>query len=542
MALALVAGTCLGASLLAGCRNVLPLFLDSPSNDEARPTQRTRKDLLKEVDALRRELNELRRLQGAPVAEPAVKVVPSIQRMRTWREALKLLPTAAHGHVDWMAAVRGGVVSPRRTLRAYPDELQAPVPDFEMVPENFELVPDRERQFAVTFSHQSHLAWLQCVNCHPDPFPGRRAGTVQITMAKIFEGEFCGRCHGKVAFDMHTGCLRCHRKLLQPVATATDAGVQPLGERLYDEKCATCHGIEGNGDGPKVPFFETKPRDFTKGIFKVRSTPSGSLPTDADLFQAITRGMPGTAMPAWADLSEENRRALVAYIKTFSPRFREERPLAAVKIPDPIERTAQAVAEGKELFRDAGCLDCHGEQGRGDGQSARDMKDDWGDRVRPANLTRPEAFRGGATERDIYMRLMTGLSGTPMPSFADSLEPEQVWKLVFYVQSLADAEELPGTVYGDIVWQREDPPNSTPVAPAVFPHWFHRVRFACIVCHPSITKMQKGASGITMDGIQAGKFCGACHNGRIAWPVTFESCNRCHKGSLPAPVVVHAGE
>ena len=83
-------------------------------------------------------------------------------------------------------------------------------------------------------------------------------------------------------------------------------------------------------------------------------------------------------------------------------------------------------------------------------------------------------------------------------------------------------------VEGDIVFQRKGGEGGIP--PAVFPHWFHRIRYKCYACHPSITEMKAGANPITMDAISAGKFCGACHNGKIAWDVSFETCNRCHVG------------
>jgi c(7)-type cytochrome triheme protein len=130
------------------------------------------------------------------------------ETLKGWGDAEQLFPKDQSGGVDWVAAVRSGAIAPRRTRDGSPEEPQEAVPDFE-------LVPEKEPQFAALFSHGVHLRWLKCVNCHPDPFPGRRAGNAEITMAKIFEGQFCGRCHGKVAFDMSTGCLRCHRKLLE---------------------------------------------------------------------------------------------------------------------------------------------------------------------------------------------------------------------------------------------------------------------------------------------------------------------------------------
>ncbi len=84
-------------------------------------------------------------------------------------------------------------------------------------------------------------------------------------------------------------------------------------------------------------------------------------------------------------------------------------------------------------------------------------------------------------------------------------------------------------VEGDIVFKR--PGSEAGVPAAVFPHWFHRIRFKCYACHPSIFEMEAGANKITMDAIKEGKFCGTCHNGKIAWEVGFQTCSRCHSGN-----------
>jgi len=81
-------------------------------------------------------------------------------------------------------------------------------------------------------------------------------------------------------------------------------------------------------------------------------------------------------------------------------------------------------------------------------------------------------------------------------------------------------------VEGDMVFKRQEGAAGTP--PATFPHWFHRIRYKCYACHPGVFEMKAGANAITMDAIREGKFCGACHNGKIAWEVSFDTCNRCH--------------
>lgn len=81
-------------------------------------------------------------------------------------------------------------------------------------------------------------------------------------------------------------------------------------------------------------------------------------------------------------------------------------------------------------------------------------------------------------------------------------------------------------VEGDVIFKREDGQGGTPAA--LFPHWAHRIRYKCYACHPAPFEMKAGANKISMDGMLEGKFCGACHNGKIAWAITFETCNRCH--------------
>lgn len=211
------------------------------------------------------------------------------------------------------------------------------------------------------------------------------------------------------------------------------------GKNLYEANCAICHGFQGKGDGPAAPHFSPRPRDFTRGLYKIRSTGSGQLPTDEDLFKVITQGMPGTPMPGWGMLTEAERRHLVAYIKTFSPRFATEPPPEPIPEGKPIPPTQESIAKGKELYQLMECSVCHGDEGRGNGPSAPELKNEWGFPISPANLTKPMMFRGGSSAKDIRRTLMTGFAGTPMPSYADSFEnpEEDSWHLANYVRSLA---------------------------------------------------------------------------------------------------------
>ena len=83
---------------------------------------------------------------------------------------------------------------------------------------------------------------------------------------------------------------------------------------------------------------------------------------------------------------------------------------------------------------------------------------------------------------------------------------------------------------GDIVFERAaGAAGAAGIPAAIFPHWVHRVRYRCSVCHPKIFEMKLGANPITMDAIGKGQFCGQCHNGRTSFQVDFQNCTRCHK-------------
>jgi cytochrome c oxidase cbb3-type subunit 2 len=186
-------------------------------------------------------------------------------------------------------------------------------------------------------------------------------------------------------------------------------------------------------------MFRVQPRDFRGGFFKFRSTPSGSLPTDGDLFRTVTEGVRWTGMVGRPDLSEDDRRAVVQYVKTFSSRFTAERPARPVTVPVAPERSPALLEEGARLYRDADCGKCHGASGRGDGPSAAGQKDDWGRPTWPSDLTWRPLKRGSSPE-GIYLTIATGLAGTPMPSYGDALESRELWSLVYYLDSLVPPE------------------------------------------------------------------------------------------------------
>jgi mono/diheme cytochrome c family protein len=238
--------------------------------------------------------------------------------------------------------------------------------------------------------------------------------------AKVLVFLLCGLC--ATAQESHIGNLTGNAK---------------SGKALYQRYCIFCHGKYGDGKGESAPYLDPKPRDFTKAKFRCRSTPSGSLPLDSDLYDTITRGMHASGMPSWKPLIAQDRADLVAYIKTFSPRFQEEKPDPPVKIPPETPDTPESVKRGAEIFQSSNCWSCHGKDGRADGPSAATLTESNGYPITPFDFTSGRVFKCGDTNREMYRDLVTGLDGTPMPDFSDSLKPDQIWDLVHYVRTFS---------------------------------------------------------------------------------------------------------
>jgi cytochrome c oxidase cbb3-type subunit 2 len=204
----------------------------------------------------------------------------------------------------------------------------------------------------------------------------------------------------------------------------------------YRRYCVGCHGELGDGNGENFPWVDPKPRNFQLGVFKCRSTPTGTLPLDEDLFNSIARGFDRSNMPQWSNLTKQERADLVAWIKHFSPRYASEKPGAPITIPPEPEVTADRIKAGRDVFARVQCWKCHGVLGQADGPSAPTLTDDLGRPIAPYNFTEGARPKCGDTDRDIYRIFMTGLDGTPMPSFADNIKPDEAWDLVFYLRTL----------------------------------------------------------------------------------------------------------
>ena len=276
------------------------------------------------------------------------------------------------------------------------------------------------------------------------------------------------------------------------------------GQAVYTKRCVHCHGETGDGKGPAAPFLHPKPRDYRLGIFKFKSTPYQSRPRREDLERTVHRGIPGTSMPSFKFIPEKDLEAVVDYVLVLTHRGELEKELAyegeflAEEVdpddPESLETTMEEFREaatgfgeeivemwkeargqevhpvtpmpeftienvrlGRKAFLTKGCSKCHGEDGRG---MTRDNigKDDWGDPIKAADLT-SGLLRGGARPIDVYQRIYSGISGTPMPAFKNALqaEPETIWNLVAYVMYVSNRRRS-----GEI-------PLSGPISPMVSP-------------------------------------------------------------------------
>lgn len=242
---------------------------------------------------------------------------------------------------------------------------------------------------------------------------------------------------------------------------SASVAVAGRGAELFARHCALCHGPRGRGNGEAAPVLFPPARDFGRGEFRLVRTQSGA-PTDDDLMDVLARGMPGSAMPSFAWLPTEDRRALVAHVRALATAglaetlqevaTRLRAPLApgeaqaqavARLTPGPVidpgrpaPATAAARAHGRELY-ERECASCHGPRGGGDEARPPFAENDafaWA-----RDFTRG-VLKGGAGHRDLAWRIRAGLPGSTMPP--TPLAGDDLAALVAYVQSLLgpDAE------------------------------------------------------------------------------------------------------
>ena len=296
--------------------------------------------------------------------------------------------------------------------------------------------------------------WLLGLGLGLERGPDTASGTGVRAPVRARAGRCVVASRTLAAVPQHTRASQCdgpHVALAVAVlivslmAATSPASAQQAdhpGKPTYDKWCAGCHGEDGRGQGVAAGFMLPRPRDFTQALYQIRTTSSGSLPTDADIMKVINLGMPGTAMPGWEEqLTQAERDNLVSYLKTFSRFFETDQP-QVVEFGRAPGVSDERLTEGAEVYRQMECWKCHGNEGRGDGESAPTMEDDDDFPIRPADLTESWHFNGGGTVEDIYQRFRTGLDGTPMPSYSDALAAnvvtdDQLWSLAHYVKNMS---------------------------------------------------------------------------------------------------------
>lgn len=218
------------------------------------------------------------------------------------------------------------------------------------------------------------------------------------------------------------------------------------GEIGYNNRCAVCHGLKGDGKGERAKDLLIKPADFASGIFKFRSA-KDLAPADVDLFRTVSRGLHGTAMLPWPGLTTVEKWQVVYYIKTFTDLFEGNEASETVKVPKTVRPEQEYIDQGREVYKKAKCYECHGHEGRGDGEKADKLKDDWQRPILPRNF-REQMLKRGVGVEEIYLTIATGLNGTPMLSYSHVLKEDEMLALAFYIQSIARKPSKGGMMMG----------------------------------------------------------------------------------------------
>lgn len=235
-----------------------------------------------------------------------------------------------------------------------------------------------------------------------------------------------------------------------------------LGRESYEMYCAGCHGVAGDGEGPAAMYLDPKPRDFRIGLIKFARVPAGQQPRDEDYIRVIHNGLAGTAMPAFRFVPEEEKQAMVTYLRTFTEK--KARPGDIIAIPkDPyFEKPEWGVKKGAALYHGlAECLSCHPAYATKDAINAHrktfDMGDtefrasmyesevkesDWGAPIKPPDFL-VDRIKTGTDTESLVAVIAAGITNTAMPSWAATLKPKQLWGLAYYVQSLAKLRGTP---------------------------------------------------------------------------------------------------
>ncbi len=253
----------------------------------------------------------------------------------------------------------------------------------------------------------------------------------------LIVGALAILCHS-VVFAQASQLFRTYKKDVSAKIPETSDAIA-AGKKIYEKWCYYCHGAKGDGNGSAAPRLDPKPRNFTRNEYKIRSTGLGALPTDEDLFRIISSGIEGTAMPFWSSLASEERWQVTYFIKTFYEGFKElGEAHEVIPISAEIPSDSESVKRGKELFKEAKCFLCHGEDGKADGKITTTLKGKWDLPYKARNLTKSWLFKGGNATKDVYRTITTGFNETPMGSYAaDLLTDDDRWHLAHYVKSIS---------------------------------------------------------------------------------------------------------
>ncbi len=264
-----------------------------------------------------------------------------------------------------------------------------------------------------------------------------------------------------VAVGLAAGCGERTTDMDVQMFKARTVSEQTLirGREAYMLYCVGCHGENGDGDGKAAEFLNPRPRNFTTGIFKFVSTSAGDLARDEDLLRTLERGLHGSSMSPWNLLDIETRKALVAYVKTFSDFYEdgEEGDRLAIA-PNPWKYDpAGGVSRGRAVYHGlAMCYKCHpayvSHEEIQDAARATDapiprafaedlyaekikFSETHGVDIRPPDFTR-RMLRTGNDLEDLVRVIQSGVGGTAMPTWSGVLDPADLWAMAHYVREL----------------------------------------------------------------------------------------------------------
>jgi mono/diheme cytochrome c family protein len=251
------------------------------------------------------------------------------------------------------------------------------------------------------------------------------------------------------------------------------------GQKVFDQYCIGCHGVNGSGDGLAASYLDPKPRNLNSGIFKFITSQRGTLPIRGDLMKTVTEGLPGSSMPSFRLLPERARKDVVEFVLHLARNGRYWRILNALVTEaihdadedDPFtkdvlkevlednadillvkeavamfpETSEQAISEQSlvtgRLFFAQYCNSCHGLDGLGLPMLTAEGKaqlDDFGEASRPRDLTRGR-FRHGTDSLSLWYRIKRGLDGAVMPA-AGNWSSDQAWHVAHYTKLLFDQD------------------------------------------------------------------------------------------------------